>query len=71
MKRRSMGMSLILTLGVASFRLPVNAAPAPAFRPILQSIRNQLPEGMAMRLPASLYLYGGSGVKVSSQGLKS
>ena len=63
MKRRSTLMSFMLSLGVISFLQPANAAPAPAFRPILQSIRDQLPEGMVMRLPSFLYLYGGPGIK--------
>jgi tetratricopeptide (TPR) repeat protein len=63
MKGRSTIISLMLTLGVVGFRQPANAAPAPAFRPILQSVQNQLSEGMVMRLPAFLYVYGGPGMK--------
>jgi hypothetical protein len=51
----SFGISFAI-LGFGSFtKLQfANAAPAPIFQPLIRDIRNQLPRGMIMRLPAFL-----------------
>lgn len=45
-----------LSTGLLSIALtlPVQAEPAPVFQPVLDEIRQQLPDGMIMRLPATL-----------------
>ncbi|MBF2001934.1 MAG: hypothetical protein IGS38_14570 [Synechococcales cyanobacterium M58_A2018_015] len=47
----SVGLGL---LGVSVNTFPVQAEPAPVFAPILSEVRQRLPQGLQMRLPATL-----------------
>ncbi|MGB5962594.1 MAG: hypothetical protein WBG73_18150 [Coleofasciculaceae cyanobacterium] len=69
MKGRSL-FGLMMSLGIFGAGVLAKpqstiAEPAPIFKPILRDIQNQLPRGMAMRLPASLELINFQGKRIT------